>query len=99
MLSEIRGRLADLRQRPYEELQGLPEWSSEDAVVESVRTEITTYREAAPPDPLRIVVQLATEPERFLFLFRLCNVMAEGFEITSTGAVRDLAEEELYYYT
>lgn len=99
MRSVIRSRLADLRQRPYEELKALPDWSSEEAVVEGVDSTITTYREATPPDPIRIVVQLATEPERFLFFFRHCHVVAEGFEITAEGAVYDLPEEELYYYT
>jgi hypothetical protein len=98
MLSEVQNRLAVLKQRPYSELQDLPEWSSEQLTLDGIDANITTYREGGPPDSLRIIVQFSTKPKRFLLVFRTRQVVAEGFEIYSSGAIQELPEKDLYYY-
>lgn len=98
MISAIRSRLVGLRDRPYRELQDLPEWSSEELVVDGVAADITTYREGEPPWSLRIIVQLSTKPKRFLGFFRTRQVLAEGFEIPPGGEAKPLLEKDLYHY-
>lgn len=98
MLSEIRTRLAVLRQRSYSELEALPEWSSEELTVNGVAADITTYREGEPPDPLRIIVQFSTKPKRFLGVFRTHQAVAEGFQMEPHGGTEQLPEKDLYYY-
>lgn len=97
-MSEIRARLAVLRHRSYSELQGLPQWSSEELIVNGVAADITTYREGEPRGSLRIIVQLSTKPKRFLRVFHTRQVMAEGFEIEPHGATRQLPDRDLDYY-
>ena len=98
MRSEVRSRLAVLRQRSYSELQALPEWSSDELTVEGVAADTTTYREGEPPGPLRIIVQFSTKPRRFLCVLRLRQVVAEGFEMQPDGGTEELSENELHYY-
>ncbi|KAB2969671.1 MAG: hypothetical protein F9K18_00835 [Thermoanaerobaculia bacterium] len=96
MRRELRGRLEPLRVKPYRELQELPEWSTEDVVVEGIGAGITVYREGSAPDPLEIVVQFATESEPFLHFFESSQVVAEGFRVFPDGTVTEMLEQELY---
>lgn len=98
MVSQIRTRLALLRQRSYSELEALPGWSSEELTVNGVAADITTYREGEPPGPLRIIVQFSTKPKRFLGVFHTRQKVAEGFEIEPQGGTEGLPEEDLHYY-
>jgi len=98
MRREVRRRLEPLRTRPYVELKDLPEFSTEDVVVEGIGAEITIYREGSAPGPVEIVVQFTTESEPILRFFRMSQVVAEGFRVYPDGAVSDVLERELYYW-
>jgi hypothetical protein len=96
MRRELRRRLESLRARPYAELKDLPEWSTEDVVVEGIEAGITVYREGNAPAPMEIVVQFATESKPFLHFLRTSQVVAEGFRVFPDGAISDMPERELY---
>lgn len=93
---ELHSRLEPLRHKQYAELGELPEFATEEVVVEGVRAGITVYREGSDPGPLEIVVQFATDPEPFLHFFRSGQVVAEGFRVHPDGRIEDMPEKELY---
>ena len=94
----LRKRMGVLQARPREELAVLPEWSSEDAVVEGLPSRITTYREESDDGRLRIILQLSTNAKPFLVIFYSRQVFVEGFEIQPEGGIRPLRQDEMYAY-
>ncbi len=94
----LRSRLEVLQTRSREELGALPEWSSEDAVVEGWPSRITTYRELGDGGLLRIILQLNTNEKPFLVIFRSRQVFVEGFEVQPEGSIRALRQDEMYAY-
>lgn len=80
------------------ELKELPECAGENSEVEGVGVEFWVYREGSAPDPLEIVVQLATEPKPFLFGFQTRQVLAEGFRALPNDTTVEMPEKELYLW-
>ena len=94
----LRNRLEVLQARSRKELAVLPEWSSDDTVVEGMPSRITTYREEGDQGRLRIILQLSTNEKPFLGIFRSRQVFVEGFEVQPDGDVRLLRQDEMYAY-
>ena len=94
----LRSRLEVLQARSRGELAALPEWSSEDTVVDGLPSRITTYREQGDGGRLRIVLQLISNEKPFLVVFRSRQVFVEGFEILPDAGIRALGQDEMYAY-
>jgi hypothetical protein len=88
--AELRNRVQALQARSRGELAVLPEWSSEDTVVEGLPSRITTYREKDDEGRLRIILQLSTNEKPFLVIFQSRQVFVEGFEVLPDGGIRPL---------
>ena len=96
MTAAIKARLEKLVREPYSTLAALPEWETENLVVEGVNSELITYREGNPGETLKVVVQFNSQREPFLIFFKTSQVKAEGFEVSKGGEVTILQEADLY---
>jgi hypothetical protein len=93
---QVRFRLDKLKQRPFEELAGLPAWSGEEVKFGDFVANLTTYRDNEPDGRLCIVVQFMPKGMGENFIWR--GVYAEGFWITPGGEITVLPDRFRYAY-
>ena len=87
----INTRGAELRQRPYHDLQLLTDAAVEDLTVDSQPASIATIVEAMPDNSIRVVLQ------GFMGAQLLGkHVALDGFDKYPDGAVKPMADDEFY---
>ena len=89
--TELEKRLAALREKPFDELAGLPNYEVDDLDAGKYEVSITTYRDSLEDGRLQIVVQ-------WYFHMRLGfgQIRADGFTISKDNVTEKMDEKVLY---
>ena len=91
--SEMKKRLAALRQKSFDELSVLPDYETINLKSGKYEVKVTTYRDNIEDDLLQIAVQW-----HFHIRLGFGHIGADGFTITSENVVRDTEEKALYEF-
>ena len=91
--SEMKKRLAALRQKSFNELSVLPNYETDNLKSGNYEVKVTTYRDKLDDDLIQIAVQ-------WYFHVRLGfgHIGADGFTISREDVVRDMEEKALYEF-
>ena len=92
--SEMRSRLAALRQNTYSELAALPDHETDTLKSGEYEVKLTTYRDDLDDGRLQIVVQ-----SYFHIRLGFGRIGADGFTISNDGTTQDMKEKDLYDFT
>jgi len=94
MQSKIAARLAELRQRDFSTLAGLPKYGDEAKQFGKWNYTLATWCDRKSEDLLQIVVQAY-----YHWMLGIGTMMADGFRIQKNGMILEVPQGERYEFT